>query len=158
MHHTVTLLHRQELIETAYAVLAENGYAATSLAAVARRANVTEETLRGWFGSKSGLFQAMVEDNARAGARILEAHLDGNSTPSQALRDLGPALLRLVTGERAVALNRAAAVDASDSGALGRTIAQSGREHIVPLLWHLFAKAHEAGHWHCPVPGEAAEF
>lgn len=134
---------REQIIEAAYAVLAEKGYGGTSMLAVAKRANASNETLYNWFGSKQGLFTAMVEQNAAAAAAILKDHLAGGSDFSAAFARLGPTLLRLVTSERAVALNRAAAADASETGVLGATIASSGRDHIVPLIEELFERAED---------------
>jgi AcrR family transcriptional regulator len=148
---------RRQIIEAAYAVLAEKGYAGTSMLAVAKRARASNETLYSWFGSKPGLFQAMVEENARAAAEILQEHPGGDGDPDTALSRIGPALLRLVTSERAIALNRAAAAESTDTGTLGRTIAASGREHIVPLLERLFAGAAAAGRLAGRTPVEAAE-
>lgn len=148
---------RTQIIEAAYAVLAEKGYAGTSMLAVAKRARASNETLYNWFGSKQGLFQAMVEENARTAATILEEHLGGGSDTAATLGRLGPMLLRLVTSERAIALNRAAAADATDTGVLGRTIAQSGRHRIVPLLERMFDRAAASGEMAALSPSEAAE-
>jgi len=148
---------RREIMEAAYTVLGEVGYTATSMLTVARRARASNETMYNWFGSKQGLFQAMVEENARAAAEILDEQLAAGGDIADSLDRLGPALLRLVTGERAVALNRAAAADADDTDTLGRTIADSGRERIAPMLQQVFANATETGQLHCLDPAEAAE-
>jgi hypothetical protein len=70
---------------------------------------------------------------------------------------LGPVLLALVTGERAVMLNRAAAADASDTGTLGQAIAEAGRGTIAPLLRDLLDRARQQGRIDCDDPAEAAE-
>jgi len=134
---------REQIIEAAYAILAEKGYGGTSMLAVAKRANASNESLYNWFGCKQGLFTAMVEQNAAAAAAILKDHLAGGSDFSAAFARLGPTLLRLVTSERAVALNRAVAADATKTGVLGATIASSGRDHIVPLIEELFERAED---------------
>jgi len=148
---------KAQIIEAAYEVLAEKGYGGTSMLAVAKRARASNETLYNWFGSKQGLFKAMVQENARAAATILQEHLAGDSQPAVTLDRLGPELLRLVTSEQAIALNRAAAVDATDTGVLGRTIADSGRNYFVPLLEKLFEHAAASGDMTHLSPAEAAE-
>jgi hypothetical protein len=54
-------------------------------------------------------------------------------------------LLEVVTSNKALALNRAAAADVSESGILGKTLASAGRDTIAPLLKKLFAQARSDG-------------
>lgn len=134
-----------EIMQAAYEVLAEKGYGGTSMLAVAKRAAASNETLYKWYGNKQGLFRAMVENNAREAAILLRDSLENGRNPSDTVARAGSALLRLVTGDKAIALNRAAAADATDTGILGGTIVRSGRETIVPLLTQLFEQARVAG-------------
>lgn len=135
----------EEIMRAAYEVLAERGYAGTSMLAVARQASASNETLYRWYGNKQGLFRAMVEENAREAAALLKESLAHGGDPDSTLARVGPALLRLVTGDKAIALNRAAAGDATDTGTLGPTIAESGRDTIAPLLVALFERARQSG-------------
>lgn len=135
----------EQIMQAAYEVLAENGYGGTSMLAVAKRAAASNETLYKWYGNKQGLFRAMVEDNAREAAVLLRDSVESDRNPSDTLARFGPALLSLVTSDKAIALNRAAAGDATDTGSLGRTVARSGRETIAPLLTKLFEQARAAG-------------
>lgn len=134
----------EQIMQAAYEVLAEKGYGGTSMLAVAKRAAASNETLYKWYGNKQGLFRAMVEENAREASVLLRDSLESDRDPSDTLARFGPALLRLVTSDKAIALNRAAAADATDTGILGRTIARSGRETIAPLLTQLFEQARAA--------------
>ncbi len=136
---------RAEIMAAAYAVLLEKGYRATSMLAVAKRAKASNETLYAWFGGKQGLFEAMVTENAHRAAGILQAALADARDLRETLGVVGPELLRLVTGERAVALNRAAAADADETGTLGPTIARHGREAVAPLLAQMFERARARG-------------
>lgn len=149
---------RRERIEAAaYAVLRESGYKGTSLLAVARRASASNETLYNWYGNKQSLFRALVETNAEQARALLEAALREAGDPLETLAALGPVLLALVTGDKAIALNRAAAGDATDTATLGPAIAQFGRETIAPLLCALLDRARRAGTLACADPAEAAE-
>ncbi|WP_411892626.1 hypothetical protein [Yoonia sp. SDW83-1] len=58
--------------------------------------------------------------------QALEHHLNMQDDPIKTLRHIGPILLDLLLGARAVTLNRAAAADLS--GELGAFISQQGRE------------------------------
>lgn len=132
------LERRQRIEAAAYEVLAEVGYRSASILAIARRARASNETLYQWYGNKQGLFLALVQANARS----IHDQLDAPSASSAlvALQALGPALLEMVTSDRAICLNRAAAAEVSDTGALGRSIADGGRDAVIPRLIDLLQR------------------
>jgi AcrR family transcriptional regulator len=135
---------RQSAIEqAAYRVLEEKGYAGTSMLAIARMAKASNETLYKWYGDKKGLFRALVVRNAAEVRDLLEAGIAEQRDPLKTLGLLGPKLLELLTGERAVALNRAAAADPTRE--LGAAISQAGRETIAPLIGKVFEDARTEG-------------
>lgn len=152
---------RRRLIEeAAYEILAERGYRSSSMLLIAKRARASNETLYRWYGSKQGLFTALVQENARVVKSTLEACLEGQSEPIETLENVGPALLDLVTSQRAIALNRAAAAEAENTEAderLGDAIAAAGRETIAPLIENLFHAAAERGHWPRERAAEASQ-
>lgn len=103
---------RQEQIEqAAYDVLEARGYSGTSMLTIARKARASNETLYNWYGDKTGLFKALVARNAAEVKQLLEADLQAATDPLHTLRSMGPRLLGILTGARAVALNRAAAAE-----------------------------------------------
>ena len=133
---------RRDAIEVAaYELLAAKGYLGTSMLAVARKAKASNETLYRWYGDKQGLFRSMVERNAEAVRSSLETALAAEGSAEAALQELGPLLLSLLTGDRAITLNRAAAAD--PSGELAQAIVQSGREAIAPLIGQLMLRARD---------------
>ncbi|MCE8547691.1 TetR/AcrR family transcriptional regulator [Ruegeria pomeroyi] len=123
---------QQQIEEAAYALLEQKGYAGTSMQGIARLARASNETLYSWYGDKQGLFRALVIRNAAEVRALLEADLAAARPSRDTLHALGPRLLMLLLGDRAVALNRAAAAD--PSGELGALIAQSGRDSVMPLI------------------------
>lgn len=135
---------RQEQIETAaYAVLEKKGYAGASMLAIARKARASNETLYNWYGDKRGLFLALVTRNASEVKNLLERELDEGGDPLETLRQLGPRLLALLLGDRAVALNRAAAAD--PTGELGAAISEAGRDSVLPLVVEVLERARRTG-------------
>lgn len=146
---------RKEIAAAALALLEAHGYAGTTMQAVAKKAGASMETLYNWYGDKTGLFRALVAHNATEVRDMLEAYTgDGHDTIA-VLEDLGPRLLALVTGETAIALNRAAASD--ESGELGSAIASAGRETIAPMVAALFRRANDTGQLAIADAQEAAE-
>lgn len=148
---------RQAIEDAAYEVLLEQGYKAASILAIAKRAKASNETLYRWYGNKQGLFAALVERNAEAARTFLDKALAEDRSPLTVLETLGPALLALVTSERAVVLNRAAAGDVHDTGTLGQALAKGGREALMPRIATLLARAEKAGELHVGDPDEAAD-
>ncbi len=147
---------RQDQIEqAAYEVLREKGYASTSMLSIAKRARASNETLYNWYGDKVGLFRALVTRNADEVRAHLEESLIGDRLALDTLRSLGPILLSLLTGVRAVALNQAAAAD--PSGELGVAIAEAGRETVAPLIQKTLEKARGDGALSFVDSHEAAE-
>lgn len=128
---------RRQIEAAAYAVLLERGYAGASVLEVAKKAKASNETLYRWYGDKLGLFAQMVKRNAAAGFETLTTSIDETQTLEQKLSTFGVALLRGILSDGAIALNRAAAADGS--GDLGKTIAQHGRDAVMPLLADLMA-------------------
>lgn len=108
--------------------------------AVAKRAKASNETLYRWYGDKTGLFEALIRGNS---ALVELAIASDEADPMDVLREIGPILLSMLLGPRAVALNRAAAADAS--GTLGRALAREGRETVAPRIVALMRRAVEDG-------------
>lgn len=145
---------RQKQIETAaYEVLEAKGYGGTSMLGIAKKARASNETLYNWYGDKQGLFQALVTRNAEEVKSHLEAELKTDRDALSILGTLGPKLLTLLTGDRAVALNRAAAAD--NSGELGATLSKAGREAVFPLLEQVLLRARRDGQLTFEHSGEA---
>jgi AcrR family transcriptional regulator len=120
------------IVAAAYGLLERQGFAATTMQAVAREAHASMETLYRWYGDKTGLFRSLITRNTDEVAATLERSLAQGQTGLQRLADAGPALLSMLVGPRAVALNRAAASDAT--GSLGQTLAEGGRGTLFPRL------------------------
>jgi AcrR family transcriptional regulator len=146
---------RERIEKAAYDVLAETGYKGASLLLIAQRASVSNETLYRWYGNKQGLFKTLVEANACEAKALLEAGVSDNSNPIVTLSKLGSLLLTIVTGNKAIMLNRAAAADVSDTTTLGKTIASAGRESISPLVRRLLDQALQLGKIQCDDTTEA---
>ena len=145
---------RQQQIETAaYEVLEAKGYGGTSMLGIAKQARASNETLYNWYGDKQGLFQALVTRNGEEVKDHLVSELQTDHDALFILETLGPKLLTLLTGDRAVALNRAAAAD--NSGELGTTLSKAGREAVFPLLEKVLLRAREEGELDFEHAGEA---
>lgn len=137
----------------AYRLLEQKGYAGLSMQGVAKAAKASMETLYRWYGDKTGLFRALIAGNtATLGDTLAGAEAEGSDA---ALERTGVALLTMLLGPAAVALNRAAAAD--PSGALGRALAEGGRDVVAPRVASLMQRAQEQGVLGAAPPRDQAE-
>lgn len=132
---------KQQIEAAAYELLVEKGYKSTSMLAIAKRASASNETLYKWYGTKQALFQAIVESTAQEVRSTLKKMNDHPTPLRDFLQEFGSQLLKLVTGEKAVNLNRAAVVDTYESNTLGIAIAQGGKDGVFPLIKQVLERA-----------------
>ncbi len=130
----------------AYDLLAEHGYAGASMMRIATAAKASNETLYRWYGSKAGLFRAMVEDNAEQTRSMLLRALAEQTDPHETLERVASVFLGMLLGDRAILLNRAAAAD--PTGELGAAISAGGRAQVMPLLIRLMDRVCDASGIH----------
>lgn len=142
----------REIEAVAYDLIAAQGFEGTSMLAVAKAAKASNETLYRWYGDKRGLFLSMVQANTRDVRARLDAALQDGADPVAGLRQVAPVLLEMLLGDKAIALNRAAASD--PTGALGQALAAGGRAEVFPLLQQLLGAAIRQGALRQPVSGE----
>ena len=127
-----------EIHEAAYDLLSRSGYGGASMLRIAKAAKASNETLYRWYGDKDGLFMAMVRENAAETRRMLDEALSRDADPWATLKGVAPVFLRMILGEKAILLNRAAAADAS--GSLGAAISGGGRNEVMPLMTELMRR------------------
>jgi AcrR family transcriptional regulator len=127
---------RREILAVAHQVLTERGYKTTSMLEIARRTKASKETLYNWFGNKRGLFAALIRNNAEAiNAALHDSLAREDEDLGKALGVFAVELLRLLLGQRAVSINRAAISEAATGDeTLGRLVAANGRDATVPRL------------------------
>jgi AcrR family transcriptional regulator len=151
-----TAAHREVVLDTVFELLVERGYQGTTMAEVARRAGSSKETLYAWFGSKQGLFTAVIRRQAAAANQAVAAALDGDRAahdPAATLTAFATNLLRLLLGERSVALNRAAV--AEPAGELATVLLAQGRHRTGPIVEAYLARLAAEGHLRIDDPGDA---
>lgn len=125
---------RAALLAAARAVLAEKGYTGASMLEIARRARASKETLYSHFGDKRGLFEALILDNAAEVNAALAAALEDGAAavPERVLPRFCLALQKLLLGEAALVVNRAAIAEAAAEPTLGRLLVDKGRDSPCP--------------------------
>ena len=130
----------------ALSVLAERGYGGASMREIAGRAQASKETLYAWFGDKRGLFEELVRWQAeRVGAALAPSLERDAADVSEVLRGFAVELQRLLLGDRAVVINRAAISEATTDPTFARALAAQGRDSVVPKLERYLEEQRERG-------------
>ena len=148
---------RDEIMNAAIEILSERGYRDASMLEVAKRASASKETLYAWFGDKRGLFESVIRRNAEAVQAVLARHLEGDASTERVLVDFGRALLELLLGDSAVAINRAAISEARSDPSLAQILASAGREATLPSFIRFLELCRERGALRIEAPSQAAE-
>lgn len=133
--------HRRAVIDAAFAELVEHGYRSTTMLSIAKRAGASKETLYTWFGSKQGLFSALVRQQAEATASGIATALDSGGDPRLALTTFAAHLLGMLVGERSVAINRAAMA----SEELAAMLLAEGRHTAGPIVEKYLVRLDDQG-------------
>ena len=137
---------REEILKVALSVLAERGYRGASMREIAERAQASKETLYAWFGNKRGLFEELVRWQAGRVDAVIAPNLErAGDDPSEVLRGFALELQRLLLGDRAVVINRAAISEATSDPTFAQILATQGRDSVVPKLVRYLEAQRERG-------------
>jgi AcrR family transcriptional regulator len=137
---------RRCILEAAYDVLMERGYAGASTLEIATRARVSKRELYAEFGNKSGILQALIAaTSARMRLPLATAEIRDRDDLADALTAYGTMALAELTSPHVIAINRLAVAEAGRSSELGGILEENGREPNRKALIGLMAKAQAAG-------------
>lgn len=125
-------------MEAASEAVAEHGLHASSVEDIARRADVAVGSIYVHYGSKDGLFRAVIDDAASAAeAQLLQGRAPGRS-PLDRLADLGDAYVEFALAEPTAfrllllqLLDRPGSADPADATALMRSPVQKVLAHLT---------------------------
>jgi AcrR family transcriptional regulator len=137
---------RRSILEAAYHVLVERGYAGASTLEIATRARVSKRELYAEFGSKSGILRALIAATAaRMQLPLVTAEIHDRDGLAAALVQYGTTALGELTSPHVVAINRLAVAEAGRSSEMGDILEDTGREPNRKALIDLVAKAQASG-------------
>ena len=122
---------QKDVLDAALRLLVEEGDNLT-MAAVARRASCSKESLYKWFGDRDGLIAAMIAFQA---SKVRTFERDGERLNVASLREhlvmFAKDLLEVLSGDVSLALNRLAVSQSSRDGSkLGELLLEHGRRQI----------------------------
>jgi AcrR family transcriptional regulator len=148
---------RRSILEAAYQVLVERGYAGASTLEIATRARVSKRELYAEFGSKSGILRALIAATAaRMQLPLATAEILDRDDLAAALVSYGTTALGELTSPHVVAINRLAVAEAGRSSEMGGILEDTGREPNRKALIDLVARAQASGVLRPGEPGAIA--
>lgn len=115
----------QAVLDAASHLFLANGFAATSMDAVAARAGVSKLTVYNRFGSKATLFQRVIETKCQQMLGSLDGLPIDRADARQVLNAVGQAFVELVTGDAAMAAHRLVVQERHRAPELGQLFFES---------------------------------
>jgi AcrR family transcriptional regulator len=135
-----------EILEAARTEFAENGFAATRLTEIARRAGVSKAALYLYFETKEELFRAVARTLVAPELTAMAAALEATEAP---FAELAPTLLAgaagLLAEGRATAIARMVIAESRNFPDLARIWRQDVVEQVLSLVSRLIARAQQRG-------------
>lgn len=136
---------RLAILESAKALFVEQGYAGTSMDAIAKAAGVSKLTLYSHFGHKEDLFQQCVMSKCEEHAPDALYDPKSDLPLRQRLLSIGAAFNELLFSEEAVKFFRMMAGEARQTGKLGRLFHAAGPQRTLDQFDELLAAAVRSG-------------
>jgi AcrR family transcriptional regulator len=137
---------RRQILEAAYDVLADRGYAGASTLEIATRARVSKRELYAEFGNKAGILSALIEVTAaRMYTPLAAGDIASRGALAEALQQYGRTALRELTSAPVLSMNRLAIAEAGRSNELSEILERAGREPNRRALVALMTDARAKG-------------
>ena len=118
---------RQGIVTVAREVFAREGFAETSMSAIASRVGGSKGTLYNYFSSKQDLFAAVIQDECDRKQTALFDSLEARGDdPAAALREFGRIYTRLVLSDDVIQMTRVVIAESARFPELGRIMYEAG--------------------------------
>ena len=136
---------RESLLQAASELFFEQGYTATSLDAIIRRAGGSKRAIYTEFGGKKELFLALLKEIGQQNLAVLEGQHGQHSDLRSALNDFAQQTMSALMSPSALGLARSIMTEGLRFPELGDTYFRFGPGKMVRLLTDIFAAAIERG-------------
>ena len=148
---------RREIAAVAERMFFEQGFADTTMQAIAARAGASKETLYRHFGSKEELFAELVADRAKLFLEDIDAKFEQLGSVGEVLGEFGCKMLDIMMTPDAISLCRTVIAESPRTPALGEIFFSAGPGRVRQRLAEFLIAAHERGELVCRDPQRAAE-
>jgi AcrR family transcriptional regulator len=148
---------REGIVAIAREAFMAEGYAATSMSAIAARVGGSKGTLYNYFKSKAELFGAVIQDDCVTGQATLFDLDSAGGDIEKILLTLGRRFLRLLLSDEVIAVHRIVVAECARFPELGMAHFEAGPRQGKERLRTLFAQAMSDGRLRQADPARAAE-
>ncbi|MCX7072992.1 MAG: TetR/AcrR family transcriptional regulator [Gammaproteobacteria bacterium] len=147
---------REALLAAGRAVFLESGYEGASIEEVMRRVGGSKASLYRYFGSKEGLFGAIIESGCREFMGRFRVPTGADDDIAATLTEIARRFASLFLDAERRELFRIMIAEMPRFPALAQRFYENGPARARKLLGDYFQRQHEAGRLHCPDPEFAA--
>ena len=137
-------VRREAIIDVAAEVFMEQGFAATSMSAIAARLGGSKGTLYNYFKNKDELFEAYVARYCAQKREALSSHLEGTDVRA-ALTSFGRHLLEMLLSDFTLRNFRIMVAETERAPRIGRAVYEAGPASGLALLAEFLSAAAQAG-------------
>ena len=130
---------RKQILNAATELFTEQGYHATSMILIAKRADVSKQTVYSHFGSKEDLFSAAIKQKCDASLMLDFASLTLEN-PKEALLTIAKRFFAMVTSKEAIAVHKICAYESKTYPQLSELFYQAGPERLTAEMAKLLAE------------------
>ncbi|MDH4099868.1 MAG: TetR/AcrR family transcriptional regulator [Nitrospirota bacterium] len=149
---------REAIMEAAWGLFKEKGYAAVSVDEIIRKSGGSKTTLYEIFGSKEGLFHEIVNSVTSVILKETEMPVDPDHTPREALTRIGNSIATQILTVKGIDLYILAVSVSKRFPDISRMFFESGPEHGFHGLAQYLKREVDAGRLRIKDPQMAAEF
>lgn len=151
------LAKRQAILDAAKSLFLSNGYANTSMDAVAAEAGVSKLTVYSHFNDKETLFSAAVVAKCEEQLPTLIYELTPGTSVESLLLAIGRGFHHLVNSDESINLHRLIMTLGSQDPKLSQVFFEAGPERVLLGMERLLGKIHQQGTLSIDKPRNAAE-
>ncbi len=146
------------IVDAAEHVFLEQGYEAASLDVIAARANASKATIYAHFGSKVGLFKAIIGEKIAAVSTPLRQADENHTAVSDALRAFGRSFLTLLLSPGPLKIYRLMVAQGEQFPELAQMWFENGPKVAIATLAAFLSEHTACGELDIEDPEQAAEF
>jgi len=147
---------RDAMIEAAYSLFIEKGYASVSVDDIIRASKGSKSSLYKFFGSKEGILKAVVESLADDMLRQINIEIPSGKSPRETLTRIGMVLVDLALSDNAINQHRHAASHAKVFPDLAKLWYESGPKRTFEGIADFLKKETAQGRLRIDNPQRAA--
>jgi len=146
---------RKQILNAATKMFTEQGYASTSMIAIAKQADVSKQTVYSHFGNKEDLFSAAIRQRC-ASTMDFDFTVNSSTDVKQYLLTIAHRFSAMVTSKEALAVHKICAFESTSYPQLSALFYQAGPQRLTEEITQVMISLDALGHLSISQPKFAA--